>query len=112
MSNRLDLERLKRCREKLGITKQEVAKRIGVSQPAYLRYEAGLRNPSAPVIQEIAKAFHTSADYLTGKSSSSLPDVIIVDRNEDPTLFSVVNICTNLDNKQLKRLITYLNKLE
>ena len=112
MGMHLDVGRLRRCREKLGITKQEAAKRVGVSQPAYLRYEAGQRNPSAPVIHEIAKALHTSADYLTGQSSSSLPDVIIVDRNEDPTLYSVVNICTNLDNRQLKRLITYLNKLE
>ena len=37
----LDKERLKECRLKLGITKQEAAKRIQISQPAYLRYEAG-----------------------------------------------------------------------
>ena len=48
----LDKERLKECRLKLGITKQEAAKRVQISQPAYLRYEAGSRNPS---IQTIAK---------------------------------------------------------
>ena len=39
--NTLDIKRLKECRLKLGITKQEAAKRIQISQPAYLRYEAG-----------------------------------------------------------------------
>ena len=33
----LDKERLKECRLKLGITKQEAAKRVQISQPAYLR---------------------------------------------------------------------------
>ena len=32
----LDKERLKECRLKLGITKQEAAKRVQISQPAYL----------------------------------------------------------------------------
>lgn len=42
----LNKERLTECRLRLGITKQEAAKRIQISQPAYLRYEAGTRNPS------------------------------------------------------------------
>ena len=40
-SNTLDRNRLIACREKLGITKQEAAKRMQLSQPAYLRYESG-----------------------------------------------------------------------
>ena len=51
----LDKERLKECRLKLGITKQEAAKRIQISQPAYLRYEAGSRNPSIQIISKMAE---------------------------------------------------------
>ena len=56
--NTLDRKRLIKCREKLGITKQEAAKRMQMSQPAYLRYESGERTPSIHVIQvmEIGRA--------------------------------------------------------
>lgn len=53
----LDKERLKECRLKLGITKQEAAKRVQISQPAYLRYEAGSRNPSIQTIAKMAEVF-------------------------------------------------------
>ena len=53
----LDKERLKECRLKLGITKQEAVKRIQISQPAYLRYEAGSRNPSIQIISKMAEVF-------------------------------------------------------
>ena len=42
----LNRERLIECRKKLGITKQQAAIRMQLSQPAYLRYESGERTPS------------------------------------------------------------------
>ena len=68
----LDKERLKECRLRLGITKQEAAKKIQISQPAYLRYEAGSRNPSIQIISKMAEVFSTSTDYLIGKSSDPI----------------------------------------
>ncbi|MGN0385319.1 MAG: helix-turn-helix domain-containing protein [Lachnospiraceae bacterium] len=44
-SNTLYRNRLIACREKLGITKQEAAKRMHLSQLAYLRYESGEHSP-------------------------------------------------------------------
>ena len=55
MKSTLNAERLISCRRQLGITQTEAADRIGVSQPAYQRYEAGVRTPSIQVIKEIAK---------------------------------------------------------
>ena len=60
----LDKDRLKESRLKLGITNQEAAKRIQISQPAYLRYEAGSRNPSIQLISKMAEVFSTYTDYL------------------------------------------------
>lgn len=54
--NTIDIERLKECRLKLGITKQEAAKRIQISQPAYLRYEAGTRQPSVQTIEKNSRS--------------------------------------------------------
>ena len=70
----LNRERLIECRKKLGITKQQAAIRMQLSQPAYLRYESGERTPSIHVIYYMAHILGTSADYLTGKSDDPTPN--------------------------------------
>ena len=70
----LDKERLKECRLKLGITKQEAAKRVQISQPAYLRYEA----PSLFFLIETCKNLNASqltrlTDYAKALSNAA-PD--------------------------------------
>lgn len=107
----LDKERLKECRLQLGITKQEAARRIQISQPAYLRYEAGSRNPSIQIISKMAEVFSTSTDYLTGKSADSTPNRLIIERSESPSLFFLVETCKNLNTAQLTRLTAYAKAL-
>ena len=102
MKSDLKQERLIACRQKLGLTQSEAAERIGVSQPAYQRYEAGVRTPSIQVVKEMAKAFNVSEAYLTGESNQSLPDYVVVTREDNPLLFSIVEQCKDLDDKQNK----------
>ena len=111
MKTKLDIKRLKACREKIGITKHEAAKRIGVSQPAYLRYEAGTRTPTMPVINEIAKMLDVSSDYLTGKTNLKKATAITIEKSTQPELFKIVETCRALNEDQLKRLQAYLEKL-
>ena len=106
----LDKERLKECRLKLGITKQEAAKRVQISQPAYLRYEAGSRN-SIQIISKMAEVFSTSTDYLVGKSADPTPNRIVVEQNESPSLFFLIETCKNLNASQLTRLTAYAKAL-
>lgn len=112
MNITLDIERLRACREALGITKQEAAKRIGVSQPAYVRYENGTRTPSVQVISEMARVLHTSTAYLIGQTDQNAPKQLFVDKAETPLLYSVVEQCWDYDEKQLNRLLAYLKKLQ
>ena len=107
----LDKERLKECRLRLGITKQEAAKRIQISQPAYLRYEAGSRKPSIQIISKMAEVFSTSTEYLIGKSADSTPNRIIVEQSESPALFFLIETCKNLNTDQLLRLADYAKEL-
>ena len=109
--NTLDIERLKECRLKLGITKQEAAKRIQISQPAYLRYEAGTRNPSIQTISKMAEVFFTSTDYLIGKTNDSSINRSIIEKDKNPSLFLLTETCKELNETQLERLITYANEL-
>lgn len=108
MKSDLKPERLIACRQKLGLTQSEAAERIGVSQPAYQRYEAGVRTPSIQVVKEMAKAFNVSEAYLTGESNQSLPDYVVVTREDNPLLFSIVEQCKDLDDKQLAKIMRFL----
>lgn len=110
--NKLIINRLIECRKKIGISKNEAAKRIGISQPAYLRYEAGERTPSIQVINEIAKVLQTSVEYLTGRSDS--PEVVsyVINVKEDPELFAIIERYYQADIDQQKRLLAYLKEFQ
>ena len=90
----------------------EAAKRIGVSQPAYLRYESGQRTPSIQVIKEMADAFHTSVDYLLGQTSSPEVTSYPVNATDSPELFALVKKYYTTEKEQLKGLMTYLEHFE
>jgi len=50
-------------REHLNLTQEEVAKRLGISQPAYAQQEA-VNKPRRATREKIAKAFGINADQL------------------------------------------------
>ena len=59
-------ERLKQAREAAGMSQAEVARALGLSQPAYSYIENGEKNPSLPVAKRLAVVLRTSLDYLVG----------------------------------------------
>ena len=103
----LNRERLIECRKKLGITKQQAAIRMQLSQPAYLRYESGKRTPSIHVIYYMAHILGTSADYLTGKTDDPTPDCHYIYEAEKPELFSLIDKMKHCDSETQKRLMAY-----
>lgn len=103
----LNRERLIECRKKLGITKQQAAIRMQLSQPAYLRYESGERTPSIHVIYYMAHILGTSADYLTGKTDDPTPDCHYIYEAEKPELFSLIDKMKHCDSETQKRLMAY-----
>ena len=107
----LNCERLINCRKKLGITKQEAARRIQISQPAYLRYESGERTPSIHVIYFMANVFGTSADYLIGKTDNPAPNGYFISADAEPELFSLIERYHTSDPSTKSRISAYLQKL-
>ena len=107
----LIINRLIESREKNNISKREAAKLIGVSQPAYLRYESGERAPSIQVIKEMAKVFHTSVEYLTGEVDDSAPTVIEINKDSNELLFNLMECCDSMNDQQAQRLLAYARKL-
>ena len=110
LANNLNRERLIYCREKLDITKQEAAKRMQMSQPAYLRYESGERTPSIHVIQVMAEVLATSVAYLTGQTDNPNPDSYLIKLDVEPELFQLIEKYRNSDIEMRNRLLSYLQK--
>lgn len=107
MSSELKKERLIECRKKLEITKQEAARRMNMSQPAYLRYESGERKPSIHVMQTMASVLHTSVEYLIGESDSPAPTSYIVSKDTNPELFHLILEYEHASADERKRLLEY-----
>ena len=59
-------DRLKTLRTKNGLTQQELAKKIGVSQASIFYWETGKREPSFKTIEKLAKVFGCDPLYLSG----------------------------------------------
>lgn len=55
--------------QKTGLTQRELAEKVGVTEVSMSRYIKGERIPKGPIIANIAKALHTTADYLLGQES-------------------------------------------
>ena len=69
------IKRMKRFQEALieqrklnRLTQREVAKRLGISQPSYIRYEKGKAEPSLENLVKLADLFDVSVDYLLGRT--------------------------------------------
>ena len=67
--------RIKRLRNDVGLTQQQFAVKIGVSQNTFANYEIGRRNPSNSAINNICKTFKVNEKWLrTGVGDMYEPD--------------------------------------
>jgi transcriptional regulator with XRE-family HTH domain len=108
----LNINRLIECREKLGISKQEAAKRMDMSQPAYLRYESGQRIPSIQVIYHMADILGTSAAYLLGHTDNPDRTRYVIDAETNSELFEIVKFYEKTDEATRNRLIAYMKEFD
>lgn len=60
--------RIKKEREKLNLTREDLAKKIGVSYSAIAMYEQGNREPNNEIMLKMCEIFDCTMDYLMGNS--------------------------------------------
>jgi transcriptional regulator with XRE-family HTH domain len=60
--------RLCALRKEINYTQRQMAERLGIKQPSYVRYEIGTSEPTQEVLIKIADIFNVSLDYLLGRS--------------------------------------------
>ncbi|MBR5652785.1 MAG: helix-turn-helix transcriptional regulator [Prevotella sp.] len=65
-------EYLRKLRQQLGYTQEEVSRFLGISQPAYLKYENGATEVSDEMLKQLAQLYHVNADDLFQRKMSVL----------------------------------------
>lgn len=63
-------KRLRKLREEMGLSQGELAKELGISRTAYVKYETGESKPMRK-LQELSDLFNVSIDYLLGNDIES-----------------------------------------
>lgn len=74
-------ERLQELREKNHLSQTAVANRIGVTPALISAYEKTERNPSIDKLISLADIYHTSTDYILGRSISD-PCTTLIEVND------------------------------
>ncbi len=63
--------RLKLLRTEEGLTQNEVAEKLGVTQQTYSKYEKGTSNVDSVVLTKICNLYGVTSDYVLGISPTS-----------------------------------------
>ncbi|NQX68459.1 helix-turn-helix transcriptional regulator [Paenibacillus alba] len=89
-------KRLLLMRNKYKKTQQEMADHLGITRPAYTAYESGNRKPDYDTLDKLASYFHTSTDYLLGRTENEVPietsPETLVNPDDDPLKDPKLNI--------------------
>jgi len=70
---------LKKLRNQVGYTQQEIADKIGSKQQTYAGYESGRHEPSVEMLIRIADLFDVSMDFIVARESD-MNDADNIDR--------------------------------
>ena len=103
VSNVCTSERMKERRNKLGISADEVAKKIGVSRSTYFRYENGdIEKMPLSIVKPLAEALRTTPEYLAGWD----------DEVQNSTMRVAAHIDDNVTEEQMNDIIKYIEFLK
>ncbi len=94
-------ERLLTLRTERGLTQEEAAEKIGVSNKTYSKWETGSTSPDIETVVKLSQAFGVTADHLLGLSDSvpvSFEDAVRTeaDRNPDNPVKAFFNMYETL----------------
>ena len=118
----ISAQRIKQRRKELGMSQDELAKKLGVERSTIGKWETGASNLKMSKVEEIAKVLNCSAIWLMGFEFNSSGQHINVDymmdvlNGDDGSIIveSVEHIeqaMASLDIKSLERLKAYIDYL-
>lgn len=90
---------IKELRLQQGLSQAQVAKKLGLTQQSYSRYEIEGVTPSAEILSKIADYYNVTVDYLLGR------------KNEEPNYFLLARDMSTLNPQDLntiKELVAFM----
>lgn len=104
-------ERLKKLRLKNDLTQSDLAEKLNVAKSTIAGYEKGFRKPQIKALNEMARIFNTSTDYLLGISDDPMPAEPSKDLAELLRIPDYTYKGTKLEDKDLDLIIHYLENI-
>ena len=94
----MNIENLKKAREKAGLTQAQAAIAIGVSDGTYKNYEQGKREPNGDKMVTIANLFGVTTDYLLGREPAPDPfaDLNLNKESEEDVIDKYMSLPPNI----------------
>lgn len=109
------MKNLKKLREERGLSQQNLAEKIGISQQSIYKYENKKAEPDISTIIKLADFFGCTVDYLIGKTDA---DVIftteISGNNQSMTSIDLyyLNLFKRVSSEAQKAIILLLEQLQ
>lgn len=107
-------KRIKERRKELGMSADDLAKRLGKDRSTIYRYEKGdIENMPLDILEPIAKALRTTPQFLMGweqvqKKNDVMADIILK-MNADEELLAMVETLSNLGFEKREAVKSVLN---
>ena len=106
-------ERIKALRESIGMTQEDLAKRLHTTKQTIHKYEKNIvTNIPSDRIEELAKVLKSTPEYILGwekvqKNNDTMADIIVRMRT-DEDFFEVVKTLHGLDESRLAGVMQML----
>jgi len=102
-------EILKKVRNDLRYTQDDVAEHLNVIRQTYSAYETGRSKPDSETLNALAKFFDVSADYLLGNTDDPLPPSKRLEaQTNDPAIITIQRLRNNLSTKDNEKMMRML----
>lgn len=75
------VKNLKKLREEHGLSQQQLAEMLGITQQAVYKYERTSVEPDISTLIKMAEILHTDVDYLIGRKAAS--DIVSLNLSDD-----------------------------
>lgn len=106
-------KRIKERRKELGMSAEELGRRLGKDRSTIYRYEKGdIENMPLDILEPIAKVLNTTPQYLMGweevkKNNNDIADIVVRLRT-DNEFFEIVKQLNSLEPDKLSSLLAFL----
>ena len=106
-------ELLAELRQDKGLTQKELGEILCVSPGTISNYENDVHLPDIEKLTQLADYFHVTADYLLGRTSSSIsPDTLQQTVSDKKTLADIMKMFINLPQDRQQALSLIISDLE